>query len=192
MDIFVISHIENELNGHNKVLKKTTDTLIPVILQAAELIIETLEAGGKLLILGNGGSAADAQHMAAEFTGRYLKNRQAFRAIALTTDTSALTAIGNDFGYEYIFSRQVEALANPGDVVLGISTSGKSLNVIKAFDVAKKYGCKIIALTGQDGSQILEYTDVLINIPDNHTPRIQEMHILVIHILCGIVEDQIL
>ena len=188
----MINHIEDELNGHNKVLVKTIDTLVPAILQAAELIVETLGAGGKLLILGNGGSAADAQHMAAEFTGRYLKNRQALPAIALTTDTSALTAIGNDFGYDHIFSRQVEALANPGDVVLGISTSGRSLNVIKAFDEAKKSGCKIIALTGQDSSQIFEYTDVLIKIPDNHTPRIQEMHILVIHILCGIAEGRIL
>ena len=188
----MINYIENELNGHNKVLNKTIETLIPSILQATELINKTLRSGRKLLIFGNGGSAADAQHMAAEFTGRYLKNRRALPAIALTTDTSALTGIGNDFGYDYIFSRQVEALANPDDVVLGISTSGKSLNVIKAFDVAKKNGCKIIALTGQDGSQVLKYTDVLINIPDYHTPRIQEMHILIIHILCGIAEDQIL
>ncbi len=187
----MIDYIEDEMREHNDVIEHTMVTLVPALALAGNIIIKSLSSGGKLLIFGNGGSAADAQHMAAEFTGRYLKNRKALPAIALTTDSSALTAIANDFGYDEVFSRQVEALANPGDVILGITTSGKSSNVLKAFETAHKLDCQIIALTGRDAGPSCNYADALINIPHDHTPRIQEMHLLMIHILCGIAEQSL-
>lgn len=155
---------------------------------AAELCIEALKAGGKVLFCGNGGSAADAQHLAAELTGRFEMNRAGLAGLALTTDTSALTAIGNDFGYERVFSRQVEALGRPGDVLYAISTSGNSPNVVAAVEEARKRGLKVIAVTGASGGKMKETCDVLLNVPADKAAHIQEMHIAVGHMICGLVE----
>ena len=159
--------------------------------QAAELLFNTLANDGKFLICGNGGSAADAQHFAAEMTGRFEKERMELAAIALTTDTSALTAIGNDYGFDHIFSKQVRALGRTGDVLVGISTSGNSGNVIEAIKAAHQNGMKVIALTGRDGgkiAQMLKEGDVLLNVPYPRTARIQEVHILLIHAMCDCID----
>jgi len=177
------------LESHIETAKKMQE-LIPLVEKAGELATKTLKNGGKVLICGNGGSAADAQHIAAELSGRFKKERIALAGIALTTDTSALTAIGNDYGYEYVFSRQVEALANEGDLLIGISTSGNSLNVIKAIQSAKKIGCKVVTLTGKSGGEMKNLGDVNIVIPSNDTPRIQEMHIMVGHMICAIIDER--
>ncbi|MCX6771196.1 MAG: D-sedoheptulose 7-phosphate isomerase [Candidatus Micrarchaeota archaeon] len=147
--------------------------------------------GGKLLVFGNGGSAADAQHMAAEFVGRYLKERRALPAIALTANTSALTAIGNDYGFERVFARQVSALAGKNDVVVGISTSGNSPNVILALEAAKANGAFTAALVGGKACRMDSAADLVLKAPSESTPRIQEMHILIIHTVCGMVETEL-
>lgn len=154
---------------------------------AAELIA-AYRAGKKTLIAGNGGSAADAQHIAAEFVSRFYFDRPALASIALTTDTSALTAIGNDYGYEYLFSRQLEANGVPGDIYIAISTSGNSKNVLRSLESAKKLGIKTVGLTGRTGGKMKELVDYCICVPSEETPRIQETHILVGHILCAAVE----
>lgn len=187
----MINYINDELNLHLQVIKNTIASKNLNIEKAANEIIRSLRLGGKLIIFGNGGSAADAQHMAAEFSGRFLINRKALAAIALTTDTSAITAIANDFGYEEIFSRQIEAICSKNDIVLGITTSGNSINIINGIKAAKKIGCSSIALTGNGGGDVGDIVDTLIDIPSKDTPRIQEMHILVIHILCGIAEKEL-
>ena len=182
--------INSELNSHKETIEKTIAELQNFIYTACVIVSEAVVDGKKLLIFGNGGSAADAQHIAAELTGRYKSERKALPAIALTTDTSALTAIGNDYGYKEVFKRQVEALANKGDVVLGISTSGNSKNVIKALKKAKKLGCKTIGFSGRDGGKMNEVCDINIVVPSNDTPRIQEMHILIGHIICQAVDNE--
>jgi D-sedoheptulose 7-phosphate isomerase len=159
------------------------------VLRAAELLRGCLASGGKILIFGNGGSAADAQHWAAELTGRYLKERPAMAAVALTTDTSALTAIANDYGYERVFERQIEALARPGDVAVGISTSGSSPNVLAALKRARALGCSTVALLGRDGGAIAPLADVALVYPAHDTPRIQEFHSVLVHVLCALVES---
>jgi D-sedoheptulose 7-phosphate isomerase len=159
------------------------------IAEAATAIVNCLRAGGKLIAFGNGGSASDAQHMVAELVGRYAVQRQALAAIALTTNSSSLTAIANDFGFEEVFARQLEALAKPQDVILAISTSGNSPNVLRALEIAKALGLKKIGLTGNDGGKLRDVVDICIVVPSSSTPRIQEAHSLVIHILCGIVEN---
>lgn len=162
--------------------------------QAAELLFNTLANDGKFLICGNGGSAADAQHFAAEMTGRFEKERMELAAIALTTDTSALTAIGNDYGFDHIFSKQVRALGRKGDVLVGISTSGNSGNVIEAIKAAHENGMHVIALTGRDGGKIahlLKEGDVLLNVPYPRTARIQEVHILLIHAICDCIDTML-
>ena len=162
--------------------------------QAAELLFNALANDGKFLICGNGGSAADAQHFAAEMTGRFEKERMELAAIALTTDTSALTAIGNDYGFDHIFSKQVRALGRTGDVLVGISTSGNSGNVIEAIKAAHQHGMKVIALTGRDGgkiAQMLQEGDVLLNVPYPRTARIQEVHILLIHAMCDCIDTML-
>lgn len=157
--------------------------------EAINLINFTLENGKKILIFGNGGSAADAQHMAAEFVSRYLTERLSLPAIALTTDTSILTAIGNDYDFNKIFSRQCESLVNNGDTIIAISTSGTSKNVILGVEEAKKRGAKIISLIGMDGPILNEKSDICIKVPSNETPRIQEGHRIIIHIICQFVEN---
>lgn len=161
------------------------DLLVEVAMQ----IVKTLRAGGKVLFCGNGGSAADAQHLAAEFTGRYLKERRALPALALSTNTSSVTAIGNDYGFDLVFARQLEALGKEGDVVVGISTSGTSRNVIRAFEAAKSKSIYIVALTGASGGPMKKIADCAICVPSDETPRIQECHILAGHIICEIVEE---
>ncbi len=182
--------IENELNSHKQTIEKTISQIQNYIYTACVLVSEAIVDGKKLLLFGNGGSAADAQHIAAELTGRYKSERRGLPAIALTTDTSALTAIGNDYGYKEIFKRQVEALANEGDVVIGISTSGNSKNVIKALKKAKKLGCKTIGFSGRDGGKMNTVCDINIVVPSDDTPRIQEMHILIGHIICQSVDNE--
>ncbi|WP_295700091.1 D-sedoheptulose 7-phosphate isomerase [Helicobacter mastomyrinus] len=179
--------IEAEFNAHLQSAQKIF-SLTAELQKAATLLTQCLEKGGKILICGNGGSAADAQHFAAELTGRYKQERKGLAGIALSVDTSALTAIGNDYGFEYVFSRQVEALAQKGDVFFGISTSGNSANVLNAAQVARNMGCAIIGLSGRDGGKLNDMSDINLIMPDNDTPRIQELHILVIHILCDIIE----
>lgn len=158
---------------------------------SAQMCIDCLKKGGKILLFGNGGSAADAQHIAAELVGRYKVNRKGLPAIALSTDTSALTAIGNDFGFEEIFNRQVEALASKGDVAIGISTSGKSLNVLNALNLSLKLNLKTIALTGRDGGEMKKICDSCIEIPSEDTARIQEMHIVIGHTICHLIEKNL-
>ena len=167
-------------------------SLTDIVAKTAELCIQSLQNGGKLLIFGNGGSAADAQHIAAELVGKYKIQRNGIPAIALTTDTSVISSIGNDFGYEHIFDRQVEALANEGDVLIGISTSGKSINVINALKIASKLKCSSIGLSGCGGGEMNQICDVNIVVSSSDTPRIQEMHIIIGHIICDLIEQELM
>jgi len=176
------------LEEHIKTAQKMKDNL-HLVQKAAQICIESLKNGGRVLLCGNGGSAADAQHIAAELSGRFKKERIPLAGIALTTDTSALTAIGNDYGFEYVFSRQLEALGRERDVLIGISTSGNSKNVINAIDSAKKIGIKVITLTGKDGGKMAQMGDVNIIVPSNDTPRIQEMHIMIGHMICALIDE---
>jgi len=180
--------IKQEFIDHALTLDATLNSVVLDIEIAANICIESLKNGGKILLFGNGGSAADAQHIAAELVGRFQLERKGISAIALTTDTSILTAIANDFGYEHIFARQIEALANPEDVVLGVSTSGNSANVIKAIELANNIGCKSIGLTGKSSKKMKNLCDINISIPAKNTARIQEMHILVGHIICNLID----
>jgi D-sedoheptulose 7-phosphate isomerase len=152
-------------------------------------MVEVLERGGKLLFFGNGGSAADAQHLAAEFVNRFLRDRNALAAVALTTDTSALTSIGNDLGFEHVFSRQVEALGRTGDLVVAISTSGNSPNVLQGVQAARRLGCATVGLTGGSGGLLASSVDEAFVVPSAETPRIQETHITLGHALCALVEE---
>ena len=161
------------------------------IKHVAELIIGAYKNGGKLILMGNGGSAADAQHIACELVGQFKLKRKAFPAIALTTNTSTLTAIANDYGYSEVFSRQVEALVTRKDVVIGISTSGDSPNVVKAIEAAKIKGAITIGLTGGDGGRLAKVADFTLRVPSHSTPRIQEMHITIGHIICELVEKEL-
>tara|TARA_B100000575_G_C23099912_1_gene634572 strand:- start:174 stop:740 length:567 start_codon:yes stop_codon:yes gene_type:complete len=158
---------------------------------AAEMVINALRGGNKIIFCGNGGSAADSQHLAAELMGRYLKDRNPLPAISLTVDTSALTAIGNDYGYDHTFSRQLRGIGSKGDILYATSTSGNSRNILEAMKVAKDLGIKTIGVTGSEGRKITEYSDLLINVPSNKTNKIQEMHIIVGHYICGKVEKSI-
>jgi D-sedoheptulose 7-phosphate isomerase len=159
-----------------------------VLLAAADAVSRVLAAGGRVLVCGNGGSAADAQHFAAELVGRFTRERQALAAVALTTDTSILTAVANDYGYERVFARQVEALGQPGDVLLGISTSGRSPNVLAAQASARSRQMATIALTGGDGGPIGAVADVHVNVPSPSTARTQEVHRTMLHVICELVE----
>lgn len=183
------SAIQEEFKNHIKISQKSMENLSEDIEIAAKICIETLKKKGKIILFGNGGSAADAQHIAAELVGRYMTERRGLPAIALTTDTSIITAIGNDYGYEKIFSRQIEALAKPDDVVIGISTGGTSKNVINAIKLANHVGCKIIGFSGKNGGEMNTVCDVNIVVPSNDTPRIQEMHILIGHTLCHLIDN---
>ena len=182
------SIIKQELNDHLITLDATMKSIVSSLEVAANICIDSLKQGGKILIFGNGGSAADAQHIAAELVGRYKLDRKGLAAIALSTDTSSLTAIANDYGYEHVFDRQIEALANPEDVAIAISTSGNSSNVINALQSAKNIGCKSIGLSGKSGGNMNKLCDVNLIIPAKDTARIQEMHILVGHIICHLIE----
>ena len=183
------SIIENEFNEHAKAIKDTVKVAINDIENAAKICIECLKNGNKILIFGNGGSAADAQHIAAEIIGRYKTDRKGLAAIALTTDSSVLTAISNDFGYSEIFTRQVEALARPGDTLIGISTGGSSQNVVNALKIAKNMQCKAIGLSGKDGGEFNTICNVNIVAKAQDTARIQEMHILIGHTICHLIDQ---
>ncbi len=182
--------IKSEFVSHLETIQKVIETMQDDLEKASLMAVETLKNGNKILLCGNGGSAADAQHIAAELTGRYKTERRGLPAIALTTDTSALTAIGNDYGYDRVFDRQVESLAVKGDLVIGISTSGNSTNVINAFKIAKEFGCKTLGLSGRDGGAMNEWCDLNVVVPSNNTPRIQEMHILFAHTICQIIDNE--
>ena len=182
--------IEYEFNEHLKTTKATMDCIYESVESAAQICINTLKNGNKILIFGNGGSAADAQHIAAELVGRYKVERKGLPAIALTTDSSALTCISNDYGYEQVFNRQVGALANKGDVAIGISTGGTSSNVINALDTAKNMGCKTIGFSGRGGGEMNAICDINLIVPDDDTPRIQEMHILIGHTICQLIDNE--
>jgi len=166
-------------------LQEQADTIQAI----ADIWIEALKNGNKVIFCGNGGSAADSQHLSAELMGRYKIDRQPMPAMSLTTDTSALTAIGNDYGYENVFSRPLKGIGNKGDVLVGISTSGNSKNILEAYKVAKEKGIKTIAFTGSKGGEMINSADVTLNVPSDITNNIQEMHIASGHIICGIVED---
>jgi D-sedoheptulose 7-phosphate isomerase len=164
-------------------------TNVGPVIRAARIIERALRSGGKVMFCGNGGSAADAQHLAAELMGRYLADRAPMASVALTVDTSALTAIGNDYGFDQVFARQVRGLGRPGDALVGISTSGNSANVVAAFDAAREIGIETIALTGGGGGEMALVATHLINVPSLSTPRIQELHIAIGHTICELVED---
>ncbi len=186
----VRASLKESIDVKRKILED--DEILKNIVEAVRLMLKTLSEGGKVLVFGNGGSAADAQHFVAELIGRYqYRDRPPIPAIALTTNTSNLTAIANDYGYERVFIRQLEGLLRPEDTVLGISTSGKSPNVIIALARARELGAKVIALLGRDGGPAVDLADIAIVIPANSTARIQEAHETVLHIMCEILEDSL-
>jgi D-sedoheptulose 7-phosphate isomerase len=172
-------------------LLQTLQPLDAAVGQAAALATRALQSGGKLMFCGNGGSAADSQHLAAELTGRFILDRKPLAALALSTDTSALTCIANDYSFDEVFARQVQGLGRSGDVLIGISTSGNSRNVIRAVEEAKALGMSVIGLLGRDGGALRELCDVAIVVPSQVTARIQESHILIGHTLCGMIEQQL-
>jgi D-sedoheptulose 7-phosphate isomerase len=180
--------IKFEFEEHLKTSQATFESIGHSVEVAAKLCIDCLKNGNKILLFGNGGSAADAQHIAAELVGRYKTERKGLAAIALTTDTSALTAIGNDYGYDRVFDRQVEALANTGDVAIGISTGGSSANVASALKLAKDLDCKTIGFSGRGGGEMNELCDINIVVPAQDTARIQEMHIVIGHTICHLID----
>ena len=184
----MVNEISRQMKAHIEVVRSVEEQLAEAITASVEMLVDTLRNGKKILLMGNGGSAADAQHFAAEMVGRFLMERKALPAIALTTDTSILTAVGNDYGFDEVFKRQVEALAEPGDVVFGISTSGKSVNVKRAIDAGKNIGTKTLGLLGCDGGDIASVVDLHLTVPSSETPRIQEAHLVIIHIICDLVE----
>lgn len=180
----VLSSIRNAIES----LNRTTD-LADIIAAAGAMMAESVHAGGKILLCGNGGSAADSQHLAAELVGRFLKERQPLAAVSLAVDTSALTAIANDYGYEQVFARQVRAIGRAGDSLVAISTSGRSPNVVAAIKAARLIGMRTIGLTGEQGGDMPELCDLCIRAPAARTDQIQQLHITIGHVLCGLVED---
>jgi len=189
MKNFITTQVEESKNIKEKILND--ENLLNLIVEVGEKLVDVYKNGNKLLIAGNGGSAADAQHIAGELVSKFYFDRPALAAIALTTDTSIITAIGNDYGYEYLFSRQIEANGVKGDVFLGIYTSGNSKNIIEGLKTAKEKGLITIGLTGENGGKMKNLCDYCICAPSTETPRIQEAHILIGHILCSIIEEAI-
>jgi D-sedoheptulose 7-phosphate isomerase len=185
MKEFIAENLRNSIAAKEKLFATHSE----VIIRLAQLIAEILKNGNKLLIFGNGGSAADAQHMAAEFVNRFMIDRPPLAAIALTTDTSNITSIGNDFSFADIFAKQIQALGKKGDLALGISTSGNSPNVVKAMVTAAELGLHTVVLTGGSGGKLAGLAEVVINVPSNITPHIQEAHLWVEHLLCWMVDD---
>ena len=183
-----IDMITGAFDAHQRVLEKSR-ALIPTISAMADICREALERGNKILVCGNGGSAADAQHIAAEFVGRFHNERISLPAIALTTDTSILTAVANDYSYDRVFARQVEGLGRPGDVLWGISTSGNSANVVEALKMAKEKGLVTIGSTGKDGGKMVSLCREILVVPDDNTARIQEIHMLAAHSICEVIDE---
>jgi D-sedoheptulose 7-phosphate isomerase len=186
-----LKHVVSSLREGVELRSRIAQDCGETIVQAASLMIQCLQSGGKLLFFGNGGSAADAQHLAAEFVGRFVLERQGLPAIALTTDSSILTSVGNDYGFDQVFARQIEALGQPNDVAVGISTSGNSPNVIEAVKKAKKQNVKTIGLAGKDGGALAKSVDLAITVSSTNTARVQECHIAIGHILCELVENEL-
>ena len=189
------------MEENNKISKLIEESIMPIlkckeisneIKQVKDIILDALKNKNKIILFGNGGSAADSQHMAAEFIGRFLVDRQSIPAISLTTDTSILTAVGNDFGFENIFSRQCESLVSKGDIIIAISTSGNSINVINGIKTAKEKGGIIISLTGNNGGKLNNISDKILKVPTEHIPHIQECHRVIIHILCDLIEKELM
>ena len=189
MEKIIEEHLRESVKLKTEILNDVS--LLTTIKEMSLAIIEAYRNKKKLILFGNGGSAADAQHIAAELVNRFELERMALPAIALTTDTSILTSIANDYDYSKVFARQVEALAEEGDVVIGISTSGTSLNVIKGIEAAKGEGVKTIGLTGKDGGKLAKIADLVLKVPSNDTPRIQEVHITILHIICYLIEKEL-
>jgi D-sedoheptulose 7-phosphate isomerase len=185
MKAFIAENLRNSIAAKERLAAGQTD----VIIRLAKLMAEILKNGNKLLIFGNGGSAADAQHLAAEFVNRFILDRPPQAAIALTTDSSNITSIGNDFSFDDIFKKQLQALGKPGDLALGISTSGNSPNVIRAIETATAMGLHTAVLTGGSGGKLAGLAEIVINVPSDRTPHIQEAHIWVEHLLCWLVDD---
>ena len=183
--------IESSLNESISIKKELLSNSVESVIQIANILIEAFKQGHSLYLMGNGGSAADAQHISGELVGRFKKNRKALPALAFTTDTSVLTAIANDFGYDQCFERQVDAFVKDGDVVIGLSTSGNSSSIISAALLAKKKGAKTIAFTGKGGGRLKDDVDICLEIPSTDTARIQECHITIGHILCSIIEKEL-
>lgn len=181
--------IENEINDHIRVAN-SLHNLTEEVTKSAILCIDSIKNGGKILLFGNGGSAADAQHIAAELVGRYKIKRKGLPAIAITTDTSVITSISNDFGYTHVFDRQLEAIAMKGDIAIGISTSGNSENVISGLKLASTLECKTIGFSGQDGGKMSNICDINLIVPSEDTPRIQEMHIVIGHTICHLIDQE--
>ncbi len=189
MNGYIKKEIAASIETKQKVLED--EVLISRIREVAEMCVTLYRNGKKTILAGNGGSAADAQHIAAELVGRYGFDRPSIPSLALTTDTSNLTAIGNDYGYDKVFSRQLEGMGSEGDLFIGISTSGNSQNILNAFESAKEKGITTVALVGRDGGKMAQMADLSIIVPSNATPRIQESHILIGHILCDIIEKEL-
>jgi D-sedoheptulose 7-phosphate isomerase len=183
--------LQRSLQEHLEVIQTLLQTQIIEIERSGEVICAALSQGNKVLLCGNGGSAADAQHIAAELVGRYELDRRAWPSIALTTDSSALTALSNDFGYDEVFARQIQGLAREGDVLIALSTSGASANVIRAAEAAKKLGCRTIALTGGAGEPLASLCDIVVSVPSQRTSRIQEAHIIIGHLWCEMVDARL-
>jgi len=187
----MIEEIKSQFNQNIKLHEQSAEELPPQIAKAAELIIEAYKKGKKLFLCGNGGSAADAQHIAAELVGRFKKERKGLPAIALTTDTSIITSVANDYWYDLLFARQIEALGDEGDVLIGISTSGNSRNIIRAIEVANAKGLKTIGFLGADGGELKNLVKVPIIVPFQSSDRVQEVHICIGHIICSLVESNL-
>jgi len=184
----IVRQIEDSINVKKSILDDRH--IVDKIERVSTMVIEAIKNGNKVIFCGNGGSAADSQHLAAELIGKFYFNRQSLPAVSLTVNTSIITAIGNDFGFDKVFARQLEGIGKTGDVLIGLSTSGNSENVVEAFKLAKKIGIKTIALTGENGGILKDLADILINVPSNNTPRIQEAHIMIGHIICELVEKE--
>lgn len=182
------NNLTGYIDRHRRALERLA-ALAPDVEAAAQACVEALRGGGKLLTCGNGGSAADAQHFAAELTGRYRRERRPLPALALTTDSSALTCIGNDYAFEEVFARQAQALVQAGDVLVGLTTSGGSRNVLRALQVARERGAITIAMTGEAGGPAADLAQIALKAPSDRTAHIQEMHILLIHVLCETIDD---
>lgn len=191
----ITEHLKQHFDDHLRTTERTVAEILPNLEKAINLCHQTVTQRRRILACGNGGSASDAQHFVAELVGRFERERQPLAAVALSTDTSILTAVGNDYGFEQVFSRQVAAIGQPGDVLIGISTSGNSPNVLRAMEQAHANGMHVIALTGRDGgkmAQALSGQDILLCVPDQRTMRIQEMHILLLHLICEGIDVQLL
>ena len=189
MDNIIRDQIRRSINTAEKI--SGSEELLSVIGLATESIIDTLKNNGKIIIAGNGGSAADSQHIAAEFVNRFYFDRDGLPAIAITTDTSIITAVGNDYSFDRIFARQLSSIGKKGDVFLALSTSGNSVNILEALKECKDRAIKTIGFTGASGGKMKDLCDIIIKVPSDETPRIQEMHILIAHIICSIVEEKI-